>query len=78
MPNEAITEKLSEIGKSFHHEVAFYSICPTMILATKLREYRNLGGGELLTVLSANHIFTSDVYTESSFRQKRCLFLSAE
>jgi hypothetical protein len=43
MPNEAITEKLSEIRKSFHHEVAFYSICPTMILvSTKHREYRNL------------------------------------
>jgi len=39
-----ITEKLlSEIGKSFHHVVALYSICPTMlVVSTKLREYRNL------------------------------------
>lgn len=43
MPNEAVTEKLSETGKSFHHEVALYSICPTMILVSeKLKEYRNL------------------------------------
>ena len=44
MPNEAITGKLlSNMGKSFHNEVAFYSIFPTTILvSTKLREYRNL------------------------------------
>ena len=32
----------------------------------------------LLMVLSANHIFTSDVNMENPFRQKRCLFPSAE
>jgi len=35
--------KIEWNGKSFHHVVAFYSICSTTILVpTKLREYRNL------------------------------------
>ena len=82
MANEAITEKLSEIREKLsswggilqhlsNNDFGFYR-------TQRIQKSAQTKKIRLLTVSSANQIFTSDVYTESPFRQKWCLLFSAE